>query len=196
MGYFVMFLGFAAVFVFLVIGIFDLFKKNGRAKKSFLAVLVSFIVMIIGIVMVPKEDDNADSSDDNTKTSEVSKKDSSSKKESNNEYDSNSKENKENEEEADKAKDKLINDIEKYGKDKNVDHVLIRNGDVQVYMVDGTEDMSVDEFKQLAKDIYDKSAELGHQDEFGVYNMKFFVNGSQIIARIDSDTNEVTMLGE
>lgn len=79
MGYFIMFLGFAAIFVFLVIGIFDLLRRNGRAKKSFLAMLIGFIVMVIGIISIPKNDD-ADTTHDKAKTTQVSKKSSLNKK--------------------------------------------------------------------------------------------------------------------
>lgn len=98
--------------------------------------------------------------------------------------------------EANDAKSKLISDIEAYGKSKNIDHVLIRNGRTQVYMTPAVNDMQADQFKPLAKEIYDQSVQLGHQDEFAVYDMYFYINGSQIIAKVDATTKQVEILGE
>ncbi|HJE97897.1 MAG TPA: hypothetical protein K8V00_09770 [Ligilactobacillus acidipiscis] len=98
--------------------------------------------------------------------------------------------------ETDNAKSKLISDIESYGKDKSIDHVLIRNGRTQVYMTSDVNDMQADQFKPLAKQIYDQSVQLGHQDEFAVYDMYFYINGSQIIAKVDATTKQVEILGE
>lgn len=97
---------------------------------------------------------------------------------------------------ANDAKSKLISDIESYGKDKDIDHVLIRNGRTQVYMTSTVNDMQADQFKPLAKQIYDQSVQFGHQDEFAVYDMYFYINGSQIIAKIDATTKQVQVLGE
>ena len=96
---------------------------------------------------------------------------------------------------ANNAKTKLKNDIEAYGQNNHIDHVNIASGKVLVYMTDDTNNMSINDFKTLAKQIYDHSVELGHQDEFAVYDMNFFV-GSQIFAKVDANTKTVTMLGE
>lgn len=230
MGYFLIFLGLAMFIVLAIVGFICLIKRNGKAKKSFMWALVGIIVLIVGVIAAPKENDSADSSNSSAKTSKVAKKESksntskkkkltsseivSSKEESSvlakasSEGESREKENMKkpsesssssensNIKEAKSAKSQLISDIEEYGKSKNVDHVLIRSGNVLVYMTDNVNNMSIDEFKSLAKEIYDHSVQLGHQDEFAVYEMRFFVNGSQILAKVDANTHEVEMLGE
>lgn len=74
--------------------------------------------------------------------------------------------------------------------------MLIRNGRTQVYMTSTVNDMQADQFKPLAKQIYDQSVQLGHQDEFAVYDVYFYINGSQIIAKVDATTKQIQVLGE
>ncbi|CAM2947080.1 hypothetical protein PASE110613_08885 [Paenibacillus sediminis] len=50
---FISVIGFLAIFIFLIIALISLFKKNGRAKRNFLFSGIAFVIFLIGAVNTP-----------------------------------------------------------------------------------------------------------------------------------------------